>query len=188
MIEPFRDIFDCLKSHWQAVLGQSVAVEIAFADERVRTQIEQVYPVALLSNIAIAIDPSRQHAVPDGVVSTDLEAGMVKIQKAPVPVSLDFQLDLHCQKRDDHWHYSGILLAALGSRMTTQLITKSNRKFFITGPIESIELPEPDSIWRTAFRFRIDTWLTDEELLEVGIIEQRVFEINDVPIEFAEEI
>jgi hypothetical protein len=178
----FDDITDALENYWRLKLGADV--HHAWQDERYVTKEDRKYPYALLSILDTPIDSSRASAVPENIVSVDTTAGVARIEKPPVPIDLEFQLDVLSGRKTDANNLSEKALLVLGTKVKDQIVTESGKKVYLSALPGSITPPEIDSaVWRTAHRFVIKTWLTSVEYREVNIVLSRILEINGKAME-----
>ena len=186
-----RDILPALIGYWQVVLGEDVTVELAFKDERIRTKKTRSFPEALISQLPTLTDSSRQHSVLSSVTETDPGSGICRLISSPVPVILNFQMDIYSPK----WRHQRVLNSAvqyvLGSRTKPKIVTEENRGFYIEpapgGLQNEIEYENDTRLRRSASRFAVRTWLTSLEVHKLYIVLSREFEIESEIMQDAEE-
>lgn len=185
MSDVFYNIIDAVVGHWQAKFGDGIPVNLAFTDERYsKEQTEQdpkqIFPEALISIIGIVPDDNRRHSVSESIVETDLVESVAKFKAVPVPIDLEFQLDINCRLRIDLWAFNQAALFEI-EKKKKDAITANDREVFIEGLPDNLyeEWNDEHKYWRSAWRFKVSTWLEFTEVREVNLILQTIINMNN---------
>lgn len=186
-----RDILNSVIAYWKGIFGEGVTVGMAFKDERIRTKDNRTYPEVLISQLPTVIDSSRQHSVLSSVIETDPESGKCKLVSSPVPVILNFQMDIYSPKWNDQRLLNAAIQYVLGCRMKPRLETAEQRRFYIEmapGGLENeIEYIDKLKLRRSSNRFAVQAWLTNREVQELYIVLSREFEMQSEIMQDVEE-
>ncbi len=186
----FYDIIEALEQYWQAVVGGGIPVSLAFKDERYNTDQDRTYPCALIQLIGNPIDQSRRLACPEIISETDTDEGIAKVKKPPVPINLEFQIDGLSHKQLEAWDIAEKILRVLGQNVRDILTTNAGREFYIMALPDSMDPAQiftDSGLWRSAYRFYVQAWLTETEFTEVKIVLQQKYDINLSTITVTEE-
>jgi hypothetical protein len=188
----FYGLIDAVKGYWSQKLGDSIPVNLAFTDERYSKEPtvpdpKQIFPEALISIIGIAPDDNRRHSVPEGIVEIDKTASVAKYKAVPVPINLEFQLDINCRKRIDLWPYNQIAIFEIEKKKKDPIIV-NGREVFIESLPDNLfgDWNDEHKYWRSAWRFRVSTWIESTEVREVKLILQTIITMNDKVFEIPE--
>lgn|GEM_PF-5666602 len=186
MSDVFYNLIDAVKAHWSQKLGDNIPVNLAFTDERYSRQPavsedpKQIFPEALISIIGIVPDDNRRHSVSETIVETDLTENVTKYKAVPVPIDLEFQLDINCRQRIDLWAFNYVAMYEI-EKKKKDAITVGGREVFIESLPDNLleEWNDEGKYWRSAWRFKVSTWLESIEVREVKLILQTIINMNN---------
>jgi len=188
----FYNIIDAVVRYWNEKLGDDIPVNLAFTDERYSKEPtepdpKQIIPEALISIIGIVPDDNRRHSVSEDIVEIDKTANVAKYKAVPVPINLEFQLDINCRKRNELWPYNQIAIFEIEKKKKDP-IDAGGREVFIEGLPDNLfeEWNDEHKYWRSAWRFQVSTWLESTEVREVKLILQTIITMNDKVFEIPE--
>lgn len=184
----FYDIGVAVETYWQSKFGDNVTIHLAMPDERVvNTQdTELTYPRVAMSYIGASSDSMRRYAGLVKEVEKDTEAGTASLTDPPIPINIDFQMDLLAATRISMFDLKQTVLRVLGPAYKETITTKQERTIHLMPLPENYDFEDknPEGLWRCAYRFRIRTWLESvEEAQEVSLVLTTILEINNQTIE-----
>lgn len=181
-----RDVFAGLKAFWVQALPNA-DVRLGFAavtsDDELQAETGEPaheYPCATLTLLGTPIDSARKTSGPPIDWQTDPDDSNRMVGKRPpIPITISIQLDTYADNRDDDWTMNEICLRILGANRS-KFMTAAGRILYLVGETnDTLDDLAGDSIWRKAYRFRLETWIDDEEeALQAYKVLIRHFEIN----------
>lgn len=179
----FHDITAGVVDFWAARLKDCACVHTAYPDGRLVTRDKIEYPAVSIMLLSADIAKDRRYGgIAYCVTDTNMGAGTAKVRPLPIPIDISFQLDTLAKSRVDDWSLEEQILYVLAAQARTPVTTKDERKIFmepVPGQLDSGDWLNTETLWRKAYRFKVQVWLENTEAYEqVAILKQVILDIN----------
>jgi hypothetical protein len=181
-----RDTFEGLRSFWANALP-NVDVRLGFAAVTADDESQAIsgepahdYPCATLTLLSATIDLARKSSGPPiDWAAHPTETNRMMGKRPPIPVTLTIQLDTYADDRADDWTMNETCLRVLGRRRSKFSTADGRMLYLVPETTDTLDDLAGDSIWRKAYRFNLEAWISDEEeVVDAYKVLIRHFDIN----------